>query len=324
MLVRHGGVVELRHIRYFVAVAETGSFTVAALQRLHTTQPSLSRQMNDLEAEVGAQLFSRSVRGVELTAAGRVFLDHARVVLSQVEIAVESARRSAEPAKPYFVLGFLTGHETTWLPEALRLLRDELPNIHVVVSSQVSPQLAVGLAKGSIDAAFLRREEGTSELAFRLLVKESLEVFLPNDHPLADLESIAPQRLANEVFLSVSGKALSGLSRPPALRLVIDAYLKRCGLSVKPSHEVDNLAGVMSLITSTRGVALLPTYAKNLLPGSVTSRPLKGKALTIDLCVGYKKDNASPILQVFLSRLEDLVSRVAKKERGGAADRVRA
>ena len=86
---------ELRHLKYFIAVAEAGSLTVAAGQKLHTTQPFLSRQMSDLEAEVGVQLLKRSVRGVELTAAGRVFLDHARVVLSQVEIAVESARRLA-------------------------------------------------------------------------------------------------------------------------------------------------------------------------------------------------------------------------------------
>src|SRR6195952_697819 len=227
---------ELRHLKYFVAVAEAGSLSIAATQTLHTSQPSLSRQINDLEAEVGAQLLVRSVRGVELTAAGRVFLDHARVVLAQVEVALDSARRAAEPAKPYFVLGFLTGHESTWLPEALQLLRDELPNIHVVVSSQVSPQLAVGLSKGTIDAAFLRREEGTSDLAFRTLVKETLEVFMPSDHRLAGQDAIDPHEIATETFLSISGKALSGLGRPPALRIVIDAYLKHCGLDIKPSH----------------------------------------------------------------------------------------
>jgi LysR family hca operon transcriptional activator len=294
-------------------VAEARSLSVAATQTLHTSQPSLSRQMNDLETEVGAQLLARSVRGVELTAAGRVFLDHARVVLAQVEVAIESARRAAEPANPYFVLGFLTGHETTWLPEALQLLRDELPNIHVVISSQVSPQLAVALSKGSVDMAFLRREEGTSDLHFRLLTQEPLEVFMPIDHRLSTMESIDPREILNETFLSVSGKALGGLSHPPALRLVIDAYLKQCGLNIRPSHEVDNLAGVMSLIRSTRGVALLPVYAKNLLPGWVTSRPLKGEPPTIDLCIGYKKGNQSPVLQAFLSRCDELVSRVAKK-----------
>jgi len=133
---------ELRHLRYFVAVADAGSLTVAAEQKLHTSQPSLSRQIRDLEEEVGTQLLRRRARGIELTPAGRVFLDHARSVLSQVEAATEAARRVAHPAKPRFAMGFLTGHELTWMPEALQILRDELPNIDVMISSQYSPQLA--------------------------------------------------------------------------------------------------------------------------------------------------------------------------------------
>ena len=135
---------ELRHLRYFVAVAEEGSLTVAAEQRLHTAQPSLSRQIRDLEYQVGAQLMTRSARGVELTAAGRAFLDHARLALSQVEVAGEAARRAAQIAKASFALGFLTGHEMTWLPEALRILRDDQPNIEVIVHSQLSPDLSGG------------------------------------------------------------------------------------------------------------------------------------------------------------------------------------
>src|SRR5580700_6903212 len=162
---------ELRHLRYFVAVAEAGSLTVAA-RKLHTSQPSLSRQIRDLEDEVGSQLLTRRARGIELTPAGRAFLEHARSVLSQVEAAVEAARRVAHPAKPCFAMGFLTGHELTWMPEGLRLLRDELPNIDVMISSQTSPQLANALAKGSVDAAFLRREKGAPGLVYRVLVKE--------------------------------------------------------------------------------------------------------------------------------------------------------
>src|ERR1700737_3839447 len=100
---------ELRHLRYFVAVAEAGSLTEAAEQTLHTSQPSLSRQIRDLEQEVGAQLLSRTARGIELTPAGRAFLDHARSVLSQVEAAAEAARPAAHPANPCFVMGVLTG-----------------------------------------------------------------------------------------------------------------------------------------------------------------------------------------------------------------------
>src|SRR6185503_8088421 len=117
---------ELRHLRYFVAVAEEGSLTLAAERRLHTAQPSLSRQIRDLEYEVGAQLMIRSAHGIELTAAGRAFLDHARLALAQVDAAREAARRAAQPARLSFALGFLTGKEIDWLPEAIRLLRDEL------------------------------------------------------------------------------------------------------------------------------------------------------------------------------------------------------
>jgi LysR family transcriptional regulator, hca operon transcriptional activator len=165
---------ELRHLRYFVAVAEARSLTVAAKRMLHTSQPSLSRQIRNLEEEIGAQLMTRTARGVELTPAGRVFVDHARTVLSQVEAATEAARRVAHPAKPCFSMGFLTGHELTWMPEALRILRDELPNIDVMISSQYSPQLANAILKGTVDAAFLRREQGLPELSFRSLVKEPL------------------------------------------------------------------------------------------------------------------------------------------------------
>src|SRR6266404_2273054 len=137
-----GGEMELRHLRYFVAIAEAGSMTVAAGRKLHTSQPSLSRQIRDLEEEVGAQLLTRGARGIELTPAGRAFLDHARLVLSQVEAACEAARRAAYPAEASFVMGFLTGTELEWLPEAVGILRGELPNIEIVISSETSPELA--------------------------------------------------------------------------------------------------------------------------------------------------------------------------------------
>ena len=299
---------ELRHIRYFVAVADAGSLTVAAERTLHTSQPSLSRQIRDLEEEVGAQLLTRTPRGIELTAAGRAFLDQARLVLSQVEAAGEAARRVAHPTKPCFAMGFLTGHEISWMPEALQILRDELPNVDVMISSDYSPRLADALSKGKIDAAFIRREEAALGLAYEILLQEPLVVVLPSDHRLAALKAISLQDIVGETFLTVSDTA-------PALRVVIDDYLKRSGIDIKPSHEVDNLAMAMSLIASTRGVALLPSYAQNFLPWSVTSRPLKGDKPTIDLVLGYKQSNESPVLKLLLSRLEELVARVSKKAR---------
>src|ERR1700738_5547295 len=117
-----GSAMELRHLRYFIAVAEEGSLTLAAEKRLHTARSSLSRQIRDVEREAGVQLMARSVHGIELTAAGRAFLDHARLALTQAEAAMDAARRAAQPAKPTFALGFLTGKEINWLPEAMRIL----------------------------------------------------------------------------------------------------------------------------------------------------------------------------------------------------------
>jgi LysR family hca operon transcriptional activator len=103
------GVMELRHLRYFIAVAESGSFSLAAERRLHTAQPSLSRQIRDLEQELGVTLLTRSAHGVALTTAGGAFLAQARLVLAQLEAAIRAARRAGLPARPRFALGFLTG-----------------------------------------------------------------------------------------------------------------------------------------------------------------------------------------------------------------------
>jgi LysR family hca operon transcriptional activator len=290
--------VELRHLRYFVAVAETGSLTIAAERRLHTSQPSLSRQIRDLEEQVGAELFSRSARGVELTAAGKAFLDHARLALTQVDAAVEAARRAAQPAKQRFALGFLTGQEMTWLSKAMNILREELPNVDVTVSSDYSPDLAEGLARGKLDVAFLRSEPGF-DLTYHAVSREPLVVLMPSDHHLVSRKSIRPQDLIGEKFIAMASKA-------KVLRTVIDDYLQREGIDIVPSQNVDNPAMVMSLVASTRGVALIPSYVENLMPWSVVSRPLAGTPPTIDLCVGYSKANTSPILKLFVSRLNQL------------------
>jgi LysR family hca operon transcriptional activator len=257
---------ELRHLRYFLAVAETGSLTVAAERRLHTSQPSLSRQIRDLEDEVGVELFSRSARGVELTAAGKAFLDHARLALTQVDAAIEAARRAAQPTKQVFALGFLTGQEMTWLPRAMQVLRDELPNIDVTVSSHYSPDLG--------------------------------------DHRLTRRAAIRPEDFVGEPFIMASNKAR-------VAHAVIVQYLQQSGVNITPEHGVDNLAMAMSLVASTRGLALMPEYANNLMPWSVVSRPLEGDAPTIDLVIGYSKSNTSPVLKLFLSRADELTVHAA-------------
>src|ERR1700732_4448001 len=273
------GAMELRHLRYFIAVAEEGSLTLAAEKRLHTAQPSLSRQIRDLEYEVGVQLMIRSVHGIELTAAGRAFLDHARLALTQAEAATEAARRAAQPPRTLFAIGFLTGYEMDWLPAVMEILRAELPSTEVGIHSQDSPDLATALIHGKIDLAFMRPEKQAPGLKFRLLRKDPLIVGMPRDHTWAARSAIRPQDIAGQTFVGVSP------IRAPTLWAVINDYVKPLG--VKPDHQAENLAMAISLVASTGGIGLFPLYAQNLLPKTVVSRPIPGASPTVELVIGY-------------------------------------
>jgi LysR family transcriptional regulator, hca operon transcriptional activator len=293
---------ELRHLRYFIAVAEEGSLTLAAHKRLHTAQPSLSRQIRALEKELGAQLITRSVHGIELTAAGRAFLDHARLAVTQAEAAKEAVRRAARPAKPSLALGFLSGTEMDLLTKAKRILQDELPDIEIKLSSDYSPRLAEALMKGRLDAAFLRPEPHAGGLVYRRVRTEPLIVVFPKDHRLAARKAIKLREIKGEPFIKPSKTA-------PTLRKIIEDSLERSGVDIRATHEVHNLAHAFSIIASTRAVTLLPAYAKNFLPVALTSRPIQGDAPTVDLVVGYNKANSSPILKLFLTRVGKLIAR---------------
>jgi LysR family hca operon transcriptional activator len=299
---------ELRHLRYFIAVAEEGSLNLAAEKRLHTSQPSLSRQIRDLELEVGTPLFQRSVRGIELTAAGRAFLDHARLSLAQAEAAVASARRIAHPAKPAFAVGFLTGHEVDCIPPTTNTLRDELPNLEVRVFSGFSTDLADDLLRGKLDMAFLRREPNP-DLEYRLIVREPVVAILPSDHRLAGREAIDAQDLIEETFIGISSVA-------HILRTVVSDYLDRSTVRITPHLEIDNFAMAISLVGSTGGIALLPASIDSYLPPSIVSRSLAGERPMIDLVLGFHTANKSPILKTFLSRLDDLSTQVGARQGG--------
>jgi LysR family transcriptional regulator, hca operon transcriptional activator len=297
---------ELRHLRYFVAVAEEGSLTNAAERRLHTAQPSLSRQIRDLEVEVGVKLLERGARGVELTTAGRTFLDHARLALLQVEAAGEAARRAAQPQKPTFMIGFLTGHELVWLPDALRILREEEPAIEFTLASQSSPDLAGALMRGKIDVALLRRETQAPGVTFKFMMKEPLVAMVPTGHRLASRKQISPQEIAAETYISPTRYA-------PVLKSVIESYMAKFGIALKPEYESDNLTSTMSLVASTGGVTVLPIYARHVLSPSVVLRPLKGEPPMIDLVMGYSRANTSPLLKRFLARADELAAAVARR-----------
>lgn len=294
---------ELRHLRYFIAVAEEGSFLTAAQRRLNTSQPSLSRQIRDLEFEIGVQLLERQARGVVLTPAGRVFLDHARLALLQVEAASEGARRTAQPKRPVLAMGFLVGLEVTWLPHLLRMIREEAPETEVTLCSQSSPELALALMRGKLDVAFLRPEKQSLGLSFKLLAKEPLIAVLPAGHHLASHKKIRPQDLAREIYVSSARTS-------PVLQSVIQDYASEAGITLKAKYEGENISSAMSLVASTGGVTLVPLYAQNMLAPNVVARALEGEPPTVDLTLGYNPANSSPLLRRLLLRADELVENV--------------
>lgn len=287
---------ELRHLRYFVAVADEGNFTRAAEKRLHTAQPSLSRQIRDLEAMLKVPLIMREPRGISLTPAGQVFLDHARLILAQADAAIEAARRAHKPAKTQFTVGFLTGHEIGWLPRVLRALGDKLETTELIIHSASSPELLRALVRDQMDIAFVHPDASIQELRFWPLIDEELFVLLPADHPLSQRHAIRVGDIANEPFISISA------SYSPLLRSVVDEFLRHHGVHATPVHEAETLPMVISFILSSRGVTLLPAYMRGLLPGSVVERPLEGTPPTIPLALCHNRSNTSPLLRLLLSR----------------------
>ncbi|WMT76490.1 LysR substrate-binding domain-containing protein [Bradyrhizobium sp. Ash2021] len=290
---------ELRHLRYFIAVADAGSLTVAAEKTLNTSQPSLSRQIRDLEQEVGTQLMTRSAQGIELTSAGKAFLDHARMALLQADAAKEAALRAAQPPKPTFALGFMSGAEIGLLPEVTGVLREEFPGIDLRLSSDYSPVLAKALIRRKLDAAFIRREEHMEDLACTRVRTDPLVFVFPSDHRFSTQATVAPEDIGDEVFCLPSKAA-------PAVRRAVLEYFDRAGVDLKPEHEVHNVVHAISMITSTRAVMLLPAYTKRYLPESIATRPVRGEAPTVDLVIAHHKANKSPIVKLLISSVGKL------------------
>lgn len=291
---------ELRHLRYFVAVAEEGSLTLAAETRLHTSQPSLSRQLRDLEHEVGERLFERGARGVVLTPAGQAFLEHARLALTSASQAVAAARRAARPPKPSFAVGFLTGHEVEWLHHVSAVLRGQLKEIDFRVSSDFSIEIGKAIQRGDIDLGFCRIES-QPDVTYKVIAYEPIVAILPRVHPLAAGSAVDVADIAPASFIGYSGA-------PHALRAIVDRYLADRAVVMAPTHFLDGIATGISLVASTGGVTLMPAYVERLLPQSVVSRPLIGNAPVIEVAAGYRADNPSPVLRYLLDNIDAVIA----------------
>jgi LysR family hca operon transcriptional activator len=223
------------------------------------------------------------------------------MALVQAEAAKEAAQRAAQPARPAFALGFMSGAEIGLLPEVERVLREAFAGIDIRLSSDYSPVLAKALMKRKLDAAFIRPEDNMDDLSYRRVRTDPLVFVFPSDHRLASQATVAPQEIANETFCLPSKAA-------PSVRRVVSEYFERAGVELKPEHEVHNVVHAISMITSTRAVMLLPAYTERFLPKSITTRPVQGEAPTLDLVLAYHKANKSPILKLLLSRVGKLAS----------------
>jgi LysR family hca operon transcriptional activator len=175
------------------------------------------------------------------------------------------------------------------------------------------PNLADDLQRGKLDVAFLRREP-KPDLEYRLVRKEPLVVILPDQHPLVRQEAIHPRDLKDQTFIGISDVA-------PVLRASIWGYVRRSGVQIAPTLEVDNFAMAISLVMTTGGLAILPASVEGYLPPTITSRRLAGEQPTVDLVLGYRKSNASPLLKTFLSRIDGLANQIYKSDPSRAVER---
>lgn len=285
--------IELRHLRYFIAVSEAGSFTLAAL-RLHTVQPSISRQIKDLENHLGVTLFERSTRQLSLTPAGKIFLEEARLILFQMEHAVMRVRQAARVHSRTLVLGFLFGVEMKLMTRVMAALNSGTTSVTMTMHNMSSPDLIKALHNRDIDAAFIRPSEDCVGLSLRTLYRESLVAAVPGNHPLALLKSVTLHQLAQENFITVARQ------HAPILRTLVDHYFKSAHIQMAPTLEAENLMMALSLIGSMDGVTLLPEYAEQLYPAGVVSVPLTEPAPTIELALAHHPENNNAALAAFL------------------------
>ncbi|HEY0463672.1 MAG TPA: LysR substrate-binding domain-containing protein, partial [Polyangiaceae bacterium] len=253
---------EIRHLRYFVAVAEELHFGRAA-QRLHIQQPPLSRQIQDLESELGFPLFERSRRRVELTPAGTALLGRARQVFDALDVAIHDARSASEGESGRLVVGYPSSLAYSGLTELLRAFHTRFPSVEISLRELPPADQIDGLKAGSLDVGFVRTSLEDPTLTAELVRRESLMVVLPDDHPLTKLRSIPLQALAREPFV------MFPRARGPAFFDQLMALCSRAGFSPRVVQEAAQL-DVVSMVAAGFGVSIMPSSMRNFRrPGLV-------------------------------------------------------
>ncbi|HEX2670586.1 MAG TPA: LysR family transcriptional regulator [Polyangiaceae bacterium] len=282
---------EIRHLRYFVAVAEELHFGRAA-QRLHIQQPPLSRQIQDFESELGFPLFERSRRRVELTPAGTALLGRARQVFDALDVAIHDARSASEGESGRLVVGYPSSLAYSGLTELLRAFRTRFPAVEISLRELPPADQVDGLKAGSLDVGFVRTSPDDPTLAAELVRREALMVVLPDDHRLAKQRIIPLKALAQEPFV------MFPRARGPAFFDQLMALCGRAGFSPRIVQEAAQL-DIVSLVAAGFGISIMPSSMRNFRRPGLVFRAIAG-APQVELLIVWRHQNLSPALHNFV------------------------
>lgn len=301
---------EIRHLRYFVATAEELHFSRAA-KRLGIAQPPLSQQIQQLEKEIGTQLFHRLSRGVELTEAGQSFLKDARQVLDLIERAKSSAQKIARGERGSIRIGFNSSSSLNpFVTGVISEFREGHPEVELLLGESTTTVLLEHLREGRLDFAFLRPASGEAgSMRTKLLFKEDMCVALPSAHPLTAKAKLPLIALANESFI------LFPRANGRALYDTIIAACQNAGFSPRIGQEAPQLASTISLVATGIGVALVPVSMCQLQVRDVVYRPLEGAGVKAPLSLTYRDDPLSTAMKDFLDTVLRAASRIDAKPR---------
>ena len=284
--------IELRHLRYFLAVAETLHFGRAAKQ-LHMAQPPLSQQIRKLEALVGTPLFERTTRGVRLTTAGAVLRERARSTLARLDDDLEQTRRVARGEEGRLTVGFSGSVMFTSVPAALQRYRREYPRVELQLREMWTSEQLPALADGSIDVGFLRDGERRPELAITTLLREPFYVALPAEHRLRRQRTVDAAALAEEPFV-LFARRMGSLAYDRTVRCCLDA-----GFQPRIVQEAPQFPTLVRLVAAGLGVSIVPAcVATTLFPGAVF-RPLRSKRWT-SVEIGTRLEGVSVTAAAFV------------------------
>ncbi|MEK8048726.1 LysR family transcriptional regulator [Ideonella sp. DXS22W] len=296
---------ELRHLRYFVCVADEQNIGRAAL-RLHISQPPLTRQIQQLEEQLGAQLFRRTSRGVALTDAGRVLYDDARNILAMAERAAERTHKAAQGLLGRVDVAIFGSAIFGAIPMLLRRFREAYPEVSIVLHTMSKEEQLDALHHQRITLAFNRLMRPVDGLVSETLLTEPLYVAMPSGHPLSARTAVTLQELEGQpMVLYPTG------SRPSFLDRVL-AMCRDAGFAPQVAQEVSDAVHAVALVATGFGVCLVPHSATAMALPGVVYRPLHHPPQSrVDLCCIYREDDASEILQALLGSMRDTVAHTA-------------